>query len=674
MSEQHPGAHAREPDGARLDAADQHRPEPPAAPSREARPRQTCRQRRPRQTPPRRTSRASPSMPSAAPGAARGTGRRAGQRGRARRRGAAGPSPTHPHEPTDTPEPAHPVPAPPPAASGHPVAPATRTPSGGAASTPTARSTSAPRTVSGRSAPGRPASPPRASPTSRAASTTCSPRPSCWSAGCPRAAPTPSTRWPAHAPCATAWPRRTSSATSWGWPRCSTALVAQAEQAVGAQRAERDAARVAAVARKEALAAEAETLAAEATQWKQAGDRFKAILDEWRTVRGIDRKTDELLWKRFSKAREAFNRRRGSHFADLDRQRAGARARKEELALEAEKLADSDDWGPTAARFRDLMTEWKAAGRAQKDADDALWQRFRTAQDALLRPPVAELRRARRRVRRERRRRSGRCSTRPRRSTPAIRTPPAPPCAASRSAGRRSARCPRDDIRAAGGADAGRRGEGPRGRRPRSGGARIPRPRRGSPSSASAWRSSRRRRPRPAPRATPGAPSRPQAPGRPVARVAGDRGAGRPAPLTPVFLCDRRIVDRGDIAVRIRRRFVDHGLGFLRNRHGGTASVLILGRMSPEGRARADPATAGRAGHARPGRRPRCLDADRAAASPMQAAGNVCCPASSSSPGTAQRRGTRAGGRAVGRRARRGVGPPPPGGTACGRRCPAPSR
>ena len=98
-------------------------------------------------------------------------------------------------------------------------------------------------------------------------------------------------------------------------------LVAQAEQAVGAQRAERDAARVAAVARKEALAAEAETLAAEATQWKQAGDRFKAILDEWRTVRGIDRKTDELLWKRFSKAREAFNRRRGSHFADLDRQR-----------------------------------------------------------------------------------------------------------------------------------------------------------------------------------------------------------------------------------------------------------------------------------------------------------------------------------------------------------------
>jgi hypothetical protein len=158
-------------------------------------------------------------------------------------------------------------------------------------------------------------------------------------------------------------------------------VVGLAEEAVSAARTARDAQRGAAVARKEELAAEAETLAAEATHWKQAGDRFTAILDEWRTIRGIERKTDELLWKRFSKAREAFNRRRGSHFADLDRQRGASRARKEELAVEAEKLADSEDWGPTAARFRDLMTEWKGAGRAQKDTDDTLWQRFRVAQD-----------------------------------------------------------------------------------------------------------------------------------------------------------------------------------------------------------------------------------------------------------------------------------------------------
>ncbi|MDN5859359.1 MAG: DUF349 domain-containing protein [Pseudonocardia sp.] len=158
-------------------------------------------------------------------------------------------------------------------------------------------------------------------------------------------------------------------------------LLAHADQVADAARSARDAQRVEAAAARERLAAEAESLAADTTQWKQAGDRFKAILDEWRAIRGVDRKTDELLWKRFSKAREAFNRRRGSHFADLDRQRVAAKTRKEELVSAAEALVGSDDWAETAARFRDLMTEWKAAGRAHKDADDVLWQRFHAAQD-----------------------------------------------------------------------------------------------------------------------------------------------------------------------------------------------------------------------------------------------------------------------------------------------------
>ena len=47
----------------------------------------------------------------------------------------------------------------------------------------------------------------------------------------------------------------------------------------------------------------------------------------------------------------------------------------------AEALADSTDWGPTAAAFRDLLAQWKQAGRASKDVDDALWQRFKGAQE-----------------------------------------------------------------------------------------------------------------------------------------------------------------------------------------------------------------------------------------------------------------------------------------------------
>lgn len=136
-----------------------------------------------------------------------------------------------------------------------------------------------------------------------------------------------------------------------------------------------------AIAAKEVLAAEAEELAENSTDWKSAGDRIREILNEWKQIKGIDRKTDDGLWKRYSRARDAFNRRRGAHFAELDRGRAAARKKKEDLVERAEALKTSTDWGETARAYRDLMTEWKAAGRAPREVDDKLWAAFRGAQD-----------------------------------------------------------------------------------------------------------------------------------------------------------------------------------------------------------------------------------------------------------------------------------------------------
>ena len=154
-----------------------------------------------------------------------------------------------------------------------------------------------------------------------------------------------------------------------------------ADAAAAADRSRREEHRAAQTAHKEALAAEAEELANTSTQWKVAGDRLRAILDEWKTISGLDRKTDDALWKRYSAARETFNRRRGSHFAELDRERAGAREIKERLCAQAEELADSTEWSATSAEFRKLLAEWKAAGRAARDVDDALWRSFKAAQD-----------------------------------------------------------------------------------------------------------------------------------------------------------------------------------------------------------------------------------------------------------------------------------------------------
>ncbi|HEY3477610.1 MAG TPA: DUF349 domain-containing protein [Streptomyces sp.] len=131
---------------------------------------------------------------------------------------------------------------------------------------------------------------------------------------------------------------------------------------------------------KEQLVAEAEQLA-ESEQWRTAGERLRALVDTWKGLPRLDRKADDELWHRFSHARSVFSKRRKAHFASLDAQREEARRTKEKLVTEAQSLSGSTDWGPTAARYRELMTEWKAAGRAQREAEDDLWNRFRGAQD-----------------------------------------------------------------------------------------------------------------------------------------------------------------------------------------------------------------------------------------------------------------------------------------------------
>ncbi|NPC96146.1 DUF349 domain-containing protein [Nocardioides sp. zg-DK7169] len=133
-------------------------------------------------------------------------------------------------------------------------------------------------------------------------------------------------------------------------------------------------------AAKENVVAEAERLA-EGTDWRNGANRLRDLLAEWKALPRIDRSSDDALWRRFSTARTAYTRRRKAHFAEQNEKRESARAIKERLVVEAEAVQDSTDWGLTAGRYRDLMRDWKAAGPAPKDVDDALWKRFRAAQD-----------------------------------------------------------------------------------------------------------------------------------------------------------------------------------------------------------------------------------------------------------------------------------------------------
>lgn len=141
---------------------------------------------------------------------------------------------------------------------------------------------------------------------------------------------------------------------------------------------------------KEKLVAEAEEVAAK-DNWKISGDRLKELLDQWKALPRIEKAADEELWKRFSAARNGFDRRRRTHFAKLTSANDAVATAKEAIVSQAESLATSRDWVNTAKRYAALMQEWKNAGRGSKKSDDALWARFRAAQEQFFSAKKADL-------------------------------------------------------------------------------------------------------------------------------------------------------------------------------------------------------------------------------------------------------------------------------------------
>ena len=141
---------------------------------------------------------------------------------------------------------------------------------------------------------------------------------------------------------------------------------------------------------KEKIVAEAESLA-QSESWKVTGDRLKVLLDEWKSAPRLDKKADADLWKRFSSSRNKFDKRRRTHFAALEAVQSVVSDAKKAIITEAESLATSTEWVPTAKRFKSLMDAWKASGRGKPSDDAKMWARFKAAQDQFFTAKNADL-------------------------------------------------------------------------------------------------------------------------------------------------------------------------------------------------------------------------------------------------------------------------------------------
>lgn len=130
---------------------------------------------------------------------------------------------------------------------------------------------------------------------------------------------------------------------------------------------------------KEAVVVRAEALAG-SHEWKATGEAMRGLFEQWKAIGSAGHDAEDALWKRFTAARDTFSQRRNEWFEGRQKEWAANREKKEALCVRAEELSSSTEWRQTADAMRGLMAEWKTIGSAGRESDDALWSRFRAAQ------------------------------------------------------------------------------------------------------------------------------------------------------------------------------------------------------------------------------------------------------------------------------------------------------
>ncbi|MGO1544866.1 MAG: DUF349 domain-containing protein [Gulosibacter sp.] len=166
------------------------------------------------------------------------------------------------------------------------------------------------------------------------------------------------------------------------------ALDTEVEQLSGQQKEAQQAALTEALAHRESIVVEAEKLAAQnpaSIQWKRTSAQVEELFAQWQQHQKdgprLPKNDANALWKRFRTARTHLDTERRKFFAELDAQHKVAREAKQRIIERAEALAPKGADG--VPEYRNLLDEWKAVGRAGRKHDDALWDKFKAAGDAL---------------------------------------------------------------------------------------------------------------------------------------------------------------------------------------------------------------------------------------------------------------------------------------------------
>lgn len=117
--------------------------------------------------------------------------------------------------------------------------------------------------------------------------------------------------------------------------------------------------------------------------WKNTTEQLNALMEEWKTIGPLPsvEKNDEM-WERFNGARKTFFDRKHDHSEQIRQEQEHNYKEKLALVEEAEQLSTSTQWKATSERLDKMQQQWNSLGRAPKEFNDLLWERWKSARNS----------------------------------------------------------------------------------------------------------------------------------------------------------------------------------------------------------------------------------------------------------------------------------------------------
>lgn len=109
--------------------------------------------------------------------------------------------------------------------------------------------------------------------------------------------------------------------------------------------------------------------------------------NDWREIGPVPREMNEEIWERFKNATDKINERRRLHYSELQDKQLENLKEKEVLCdkiedfMQEAKFTSISEWDKATKHIEELMKTWKTIGRAPKQNNDEIWNRFKGSLD-----------------------------------------------------------------------------------------------------------------------------------------------------------------------------------------------------------------------------------------------------------------------------------------------------